>query len=634
MTLRCFLFSSDEETAGILRQILSNIGIEGELCPNAVTAAERITNQPFQIVVIDWDQQPEAGLLLSTAQERKAAERPLTLAIVSNDLDAPKALHAGANSLLRKPIVPNQARDTLTTARDLLAGKQGVSPAIAPATQVAAPIPKSSAIPDQNTVAPGFGEPLQTAAVSPAESPETEASLPQLPDEFAVQALRPAKELGLMAPTVVEPEEVSAPASKLSGTRGLEWYLKHKIAAGTGANSAAAPATARISPVAPEKPDLVGYDRARSDSNAAGTGEQSRTENVAAKPPLKVESSARDQRKEAELFAYIQGDKPRSSHTFQFPKRALVPALFLAAIAIVAAPQAPWHTGLQGSFRSANHALHLWLNPQPTTPAQAPAAHETFTRAGDEYKLPVAEQIPDATTDPSQIQVVPVTDPTIKKANPEGGNTMDPSAIPVERSSASTEPSADTPATQGSDVQPANPDPFRPNQNPAQPTVSVIETPAISHINTAAANTLPRVKPAPTQPSEPRVVAPSGTIPPSLKSQLAPSNQSVVSNKPLEAAAPAIEPVEVTENAERALIADSPAPVYPNNGKGQQGTVVLQVLVGRDGTVVDTKFMQGSLLFARNAIETVKQWKFKPYVLNGRPVSVQTQLTIRFKPTQ
>jgi len=104
-------------------------------------------------------------------------------------------------------------------------------------------------------------------------------------------------------------------------------------------------------------------------------------------------------------------------------------------------------------------------------------------------------------------------------------------------------------------------------------------------------------------------------------------------NKPPEAALPSIEPVDVPEAAERALLADQPAVEYPATAKGQQGTVVLQVLIGRDGTVQDAKFLQGSLAFARNAIDGVKQWKFKPYLMNGRPASVQTKLTLSFKPT-
>lgn len=105
----------------------------------------------------------------------------------------------------------------------------------------------------------------------------------------------------------------------------------------------------------------------------------------------------------------------------------------------------------------------------------------------------------------------------------------------------------------------------------------------------------------------------------------------MLGNKPPDATAP-IEPVQVSETAERALLAQGPAPAYPATAKGQQGTVILQVLIGRDGTVQDAKFMQGSLVFARNAINAVKQWQFKPYLLNNRPVSVQTQLTIKFKP--
>lgn len=105
-------------------------------------------------------------------------------------------------------------------------------------------------------------------------------------------------------------------------------------------------------------------------------------------------------------------------------------------------------------------------------------------------------------------------------------------------------------------------------------------------------------------------------------------------NKAPETALPSIEPVNVPEAAERSLLTDQPAIPYPANVKTDQGSVVLQVLIGRDGSVQDVKFLQGSLAFARPAIDGVKQWKFKPYSMNGRPVSVQTLLTLKFKPGQ
>src|ERR1035437_3923427 len=124
MALRCLLFSSDEGTAEPIRQVLAGLGVEGEHCSEGVAAVEKVTHQNFQIVIIDWDKQPEAGLLLTSARERKASERPLTLAIVSDDGNVPKALQAGANSILRKPLQGNQVKDTLATARDLLRAKQ------------------------------------------------------------------------------------------------------------------------------------------------------------------------------------------------------------------------------------------------------------------------------------------------------------------------------------------------------------------------------------------------------------------------------------------------------------------------------------------------------------------------------
>src|SRR5229473_2962358 len=138
MSLRCLLFSSDEGTAAPILQVLAGLGVEGEHCSDAVATVDKATHENFQIVIIDWDKQPEAALLLTAARERKAAERPLTLAIVSDDVSVPQALQAGANSILRKPLLINQVRDTLTTARDLLRSKQESAATAAQAAAAAA----------------------------------------------------------------------------------------------------------------------------------------------------------------------------------------------------------------------------------------------------------------------------------------------------------------------------------------------------------------------------------------------------------------------------------------------------------------------------------------------------------------
>jgi periplasmic protein TonB len=634
MALRCFLFSSDEGTAASIRQILSGLGVEGELCSNAVTAVERITNQSFQIVIIDWDQQPEAGLLLSTARERKASERPITLAIVSDDASAPNALQAGANSLLRKPIAAHQARETLTTARDLLRAKQGSAVTATQAAAAAAAAAPLSSVPASldsgNAKTLRAGEFLQTPTLAPGGQFETETS--HSPEDSLPEPVDPLKDLEPTAASVAEEKNPAVSSEAPGGTRGLQWYLKTRVAAQPSESTASAAAPAPVR----GNPELLGYNQS---SSYAPPPPPQAPEPLP--PPLPSPEpdfpSIQERTKTAELFAYIQegsaGAEESRSAGSGLGKKAIIGAMILAACAVVAAPQAPWHPKLQSLWQSGKQSVHAWLYPQPVTPVQAPVSHESFTRPGDEYKLPVAETIPDATTDPSQIKVVPVVDPTLKKPNTDSA-TPDQTAVPADGSTppsdATPTPASENPATTSAAKElSATPPPQLLVAATAPPVTSA---PARRDIFTP--NSSPVSNPAASQPVPSQPVPARGTVPPSLKSQMAPASPAVGGNKPLEAALPSIEPVSVPEAAELALVTDQPALAYPNSAKGQQGTVTLQVVIGRDGVVKDAKFLQGSLVFARSAIDGIKQWKFKPYVLNGHPVSVQTQLTLKFKPAQ
>ncbi len=102
---------------------------------------------------------------------------------------------------------------------------------------------------------------------------------------------------------------------------------------------------------------------------------------------------------------------------------------------------------------------------------------------------------------------------------------------------------------------------------------------------------------------------------------------------PVEAGMSSIEPVNLPESAAWGLLAQPFDPIYPDAAKasGQKGSVVLQVLIGRDGVVQDASFA-GITGVCKAAINAVKQWRFKPYSMNGRPVSVQSVITLNFKP--
>lgn len=666
MALRCLLFCSEAGTATPVLQVLAGLDVEGEHCSDPVATVEKVTHQSFQIVIIDWDQQPEAGLLLTAARERKASERPLTLAIVSDDVSVPQALQAGANSILRKPIMINQVKDTLTTARDLLRSKQESSAqaAAAGASSGSVSTMPSSMEPSKDK-ALRAGEFLHSAGTAPGGQFETDSDVHESLAPTAAEPVDPLKDLEPMAATVAASvaDAKSAPASLPapppppvpSEPRGLEWYLKTRAGATSTPVSAPAPP-----PLAPGKPELVGFDQPYSPPTAASPSDAAQRTAPEANPnqpdvpnprrePKREpkQEQKHEQKREAELFAYIDGGsvdaEEKSGPRFRH-KGAIIGALVLASLAIGIAPQAPWHPKLHTFWSHEQQSLRGWLNPQPVTPPQAPAAHEDFGRAGDEYKLPVAETIPDATTDPSQIQVLPVVDPTIKKPNSLGGNAIQATpdataATPVDQTPQTTPSSAQAPENQPPQTTPQSTQPSTapvdpPPQSAPTTVAPVVTAPQRSDPFTAAPPPVASapVRPAPPKNQEQRTASTPTNVPSSLKTHMASMTPDAGGNKSPESAMQSIEPVSIPELTERALLVEQPEIAYPTNPKALPGTVILQVLIGRDGTVQDAKFMQGSLAFARSAIDGVKFWKFKPYVMNGRPVSVQTMLTISFKP--
>ena len=74
------------------------------------------------------------------------------------------------------------------------------------------------------------------------------------------------------------------------------------------------------------------------------------------------------------------------------------------------------------------------------------------------------------------------------------------------------------------------------------------------------------------------------------------------------------------------------APVYPPEAKqaGTQGTVQLSVVVGTDGKVESLNALSGPDVLVQAAVEAVKQWVYKPTLLNGQPVEVLTTVDVNF----
>jgi protein TonB len=61
-----------------------------------------------------------------------------------------------------------------------------------------------------------------------------------------------------------------------------------------------------------------------------------------------------------------------------------------------------------------------------------------------------------------------------------------------------------------------------------------------------------------------------------------------------------------------------------------QGTVVIHAIVSKDGTIGHLQVISGPPLLVQAAIDAVRQWRYRPYFLNGEPVEVDTQVTVNF----
>src|SRR5690242_5150191 len=74
------------------------------------------------------------------------------------------------------------------------------------------------------------------------------------------------------------------------------------------------------------------------------------------------------------------------------------------------------------------------------------------------------------------------------------------------------------------------------------------------------------------------------------------------------------------------------SPTYPHAAQQAriQGAVVLEGVIGTDGSLKSATVISGHPLLVQSAVDAVKQWKYKPYVLDGKPVEVKTQITLQF----
>lgn len=89
-------------------------------------------------------------------------------------------------------------------------------------------------------------------------------------------------------------------------------------------------------------------------------------------------------------------------------------------------------------------------------------------------------------------------------------------------------------------------------------------------------------------------------------------------------------PVRISSGVMAGLILHKVQPEYPWAARDTEGAVVMAAKIDDKGKVVDFKVMSGPEMLRGAALNAVKQWTYKPYLLNGQPVFLMTTITVMF----
>jgi periplasmic protein TonB len=590
MSYQALLFCPDEKTARTVTQVLSELEFSVEPCAEPFAAVKKLMGQHFDAVVVDCDNEQNATLLFKSARNSTSNQASLAVAVVEGQAGVAKAFRIGANLVLTKPINVEQAKGTLRVARGLLRKGEAAKPATpAPATPASA-TPAAAATPGAAPATPRPTAPAPKPAATPvAAKPSAPRPQPPTTSTFGeAPAMAPPVErrkASTIPSTAKLPPAIPLAAPARAGTASAESKPAPKpapkpatsfSAAVFNSAAASAPAPARAAQPAPPVED----SSISSGLEGGGTSASASPSGIApASAPPHIEAShAESSPLPAPSFTFGGANAPEESTGGS--KKILLGLVALVVVGALA--YVGWSTFGRHSDSPAVTAAPAAKPIAPPITAPAPAK-------------PSAEPAPDAaspasSTAPNTDDTAPVDDtppaPVSTKPAPSPGKANAPAAKPAETTSS-----------------------------------RAAEAPAPLVIKGGAA---PAVKPAP---------APD-TAAPSMIGIANPASNGAMPNLGSAATAtPVLQRLNVSQGVSRGLLIKKVDPIYPPSAINMkvEGTVELSATISKSGDITTIKVLSGNRQLTQAALDAVKRWKYKPYLLNGEPVEIQTQVTIVFK---
>jgi len=580
MSYRALLFCPDEKTARTVTQVLGELEFEVEACLEPFAAVKKLMGEHFDAIVVDCDNEQNATLLFKSARNSTSNQASLAVAVVEGQAGVAKAFRIGANLVLTKPINIEQSKGTLRVARGLLRKGDPAKPGIPVATAAAATPAKPAAPKPAAPAKPAVASPTAARPAAPATKPVAPPARAAVASSVPAAPKETLPEISVMEEAAAPP---AAPRPVLgSHTASIDITSGFKPAPSSappasafGSGAASAPAPAR---------------EAQSPSIAEPSAKSTTEADLFERPGEAVASESSSSHASHTSFTFGGANVPEQSSGGS--KKIL---LGVVAAAIVA-------TGLYFGW-SYFQGRSSQPSSVPAVSAPAPVPTQPGPVSTESAAKPVSSAPKPASTTPAAATTSSNAQTTVPAAADDAQNIPDAVDNTSAQPSASTKISALASGAAGKSAK----------SEAAPLVVKGGSAPAV------------HAKPAPTDTAAPSLIGlatpGAGAPPPNLVG--GPANQP----------APVLQTLNISQGVSQGLVVKRVQPIYPKNALAMhvEGAVELVATISTTGNITAVKIVKGESLLTKAASDAVKQWKYKPYLLNGEPVEIQTQITVNFK---
>jgi TonB family protein len=582
MSYRALLFCPDEKTARTVTQVLGELEFAVEACLEPFAAVKKLMGEHFDAIVVDCDNEQNAALLFKSARSSTSNQASLAVAVVEGQAGVAKAFRIGANLVLTKPINIEQSKGTLRVARGLLRKGDPAKPGI----PVAAATPAKPAAPKPVAAVPASpakpASPPPTAAVSAAR-PAAPVTKPIAPAARAAVASSVPLAPKQIVPEISVMEEAAAPAAPPPRPVLGSHVASIDITSGFKPSASAAPAP----------PSAFGGGAASAPAPArevetpsiAEVSTKSAGADLFEKPAEALASESSSSSSHASNASFTFGGANLPAESSGGNKKILLG--LVAAVIVVAGGYFGWS----------------YLQRRSSQPASIPATSSTSSAPAQAASI-AAQPVPkpvSAAPKPGTTTATAATTPSSVPSTEETQNIPDAVDNTSAQPSAATKISGSTAAS-------------KPAKSENAPLVVKGGSAPSVHAKPAAADTA--------APSLIGMATPGAGAPP--------PNLGADTNK---GPAPVLQTLNISQGVSQGLVIKKVQPIYPKNALAMhvEGAVELLATISTSGNITAVKVVKGEPTLTKAASDAVKQWKYKPYLLNGEPVEIQTQITVNFK---